>query len=318
MQVGVIGLGAMGKNHARVLSDMHSVTEVKLYDPLGGELNKVFGIDVTANLDLFLENEMDYCVVSSPTSTHREIALRLASRKLPALIEKPLASNFIEAKEISDAFVDSGTLGAVGHIERFNPSIVELRKNLDSGMIGKLIQITTRRVGPYSGRIRDVGVVKDLASHDIDLVSWLTGSQYRNIFSRTASPMDSQHEDSLLALGDLHNGTLFSHVVNWISPTKERVTSVLGEKGLLVADTLSGDLTLFENGTGLTNWDGVANLRGVSEGAVHKFEILKEEPLVQEHRSFQQALSSGDWSGVVSLKQGLEVLRVAELMLTQK
>ena len=317
MKVGVIGLGAMGKNHSRVLSNMQSVTELKLYDPLGRDLDKVLGLEVDSDLEMFLDNKFDYCVVSSPTSTHLEVALKLAERGLPTLIEKPLASNFAEAKEISKAFRSSGTLGAVGHIERFNPSIIELRKNLKTDLIGKLIQITTRRVGPYSGRIRDVGVVKDLASHDIDLVSWLTGSQYRNVFARTASPMMSPHEDSLLALGDLENGTLFSHVVNWVSPKKERVTSVLGEGGLLVADTLSGDLFFFENGTSLTTWDGVANLRGVSEGAVHKFEILKEEPLVQEHRSFQHALFSGDWSEVVSLEQGLEVLRVAELMLKQ-
>lgn len=316
MKVGVIGLGAMGKNHARVLSNMSAVESLSLYDPLGDDLGLLHGEPVTSDLNHFLDHQFDYCVVSSPTHTHKDMALKLAALGVPVLIEKPLALSVEEALEISEAFESLGLLGAVGHIERYNPAIIALREKLESGLLGKIFQITTRRVGPYSGRIRDVGVVRDLASHDIDLVLSISGSSYKTVNSQLSFPLGSRHEDSLLAIGELENGVQFNHVVNWISPTKERVTSVLGERGLMVANTLTGDLSFFENGASVNPWDEESVLSGVSEGAVHNFPIAKVEPLVQEHRVFQSALQGERVSELVSIKQGLEVLKVAETLLS--
>jgi predicted dehydrogenase len=315
LKVGVIGLGAMGKNHARVLSNMSSVESLSLYDPLGSDIGSLHGQEVTDDLNHFLEQGFDYCVISSPTHTHREMALKLAALGVPVLIEKPLAFSVEEAEEISQVFESLGLLGAVGHIERYNPAIIALREKLESGILGKVFQITTRRVGPYSGRIRDVGVVMDLASHDIDLVLSISGSSYKTVNSQLSFPLGSRHEDSLLAIGELENGVQFSHVVNWISPTKERVTSVLGDRGLLVANTLTGDLSFFENGSSVNAWDEASVLSGVSEGAVHNFTIAKIEPLIQEHRAFQNALNGDRVSELVSIRQGLEVLKVAEKLL---
>lgn len=305
----------MGKNHARVLSNMASVDELVLYDPMGTDIGWLHGREVSDDLDSFLNQQFDYCVVSSPTSTHRDMALKLASLNNPALIEKPLAFSVDEALEISKAFESRGLLGAVGHIERYNPAIIALREKLETGILGKIFQITTRRVGTYSGRIRDVGVVKDLASHDIDLVLSITGSTYKSLNCQLSSPLGSGHEDSLLAIGELGNGVHFSHVVNWISPTKERVTSVLGENGLMVADTLHGKLSLYENGSVVPNWSGPPGERGVSEGALKTYELELVEPLLSEHLAFQSALVSGSRESVVSLDQGLNVLAVAERML---
>ncbi len=306
----------MGKNHARVLSNMASVDELVLYDPLGEDIGQLHEREVNSNLESFLSQQFDYCVVSSPTSTHRNMALKLASLGIPALIEKPLAFSVDEALEISEAFESRGLLGAVGHVERYNPAIIALKEKLDAGILGKIFQITTRRVGPYSGRIRDVGVVKDLATHDIDLVLSISESAYKTIDAHVSFPIGSGHEDSLLAIGELVNGVQYSHVVNWISPTKERVTSVLGENGLIVADTLTGKLSMYENGTSVNPWDELAVLQGVSEGAVHELAVSKVEPLVQEHRVFQLAIMGKTDTGVVSINQGLEVLRVAERILS--
>ncbi len=305
----------MGKNHARVLCNMASVDELVLYDPMGADIGRLHGREISDNLESFLSQQFDYCVVSSPTSTHRDIALKLASLNTPALIEKPLAFSVEEALEISEAFESRGLLGAVGHIERYNPAILALTEKLATGMLGKIFQITTRRVGPYSGRIRDVGVVKDLATHDIDLVLSISASSYKSIHAKLSFPFDSGHEDSLLAIGELDSGVQFSHVVNWISPTKERVTTVLGENGLMVADTLFGKLSLFENGSSVNAWDEQSVLRAVSEGAINEIAVSKVEPLLQEHKVFQTALSNNSDPGIVDLRQGLEVIRVAERLL---
>jgi predicted dehydrogenase len=312
MKVGVIGLGVMGKNHARVLSNMASVSDLVLFDPLGAQLGVVHGVTVESNIDTFLNQDMDYCVVSSPTSTHLEMGLKLAERNIATLIEKPLASNEEDGQKLVDAFDKAGVIAGVGHVERFNPAIMAMKEKLQYGVLGNVYQIATRRVGPYSGRIRDVGVVKDLASHDIDLVGWLSQSNYESLNSRTLKPMGNEHEDILLAIGTLGNGSLVSHLVNWVSPTKERVTSVLGEKGMLVADTLSVDLYFFEKGSQPTNWDGISIFKGTSEGATHKFELAKNEPLVNEHLAFQKAIVEMSPSGLATLSEGLEVLRVAE------
>jgi predicted dehydrogenase len=319
MKVGVIGLGVMGKNHARVLSSMESVSEVVLFDPFAEEIGLVHGVKVQSKLDDFLKSGLDYCVVSSPTITHLEIGLKLAELKIPTLMEKPLASSQSEGKKLVEAFHSSGVTAAVGHVERFNPAILAMKDKLSEGLLGELYQITTRRVGPYSGRIRDVGVVKDLASHDIDLVTWLSGSRYDSLDSRTLRPLGKGHEDIFLAIGTLANGVLVSHLVNWVSPTKERITSILGEHGMLVADTLSVDLYFFEKGSQSINWDRMSLLKGSSEGATHKFELEKNEPLVNEHLAFQGAIAvGGNLNGASSFEEGLGVLEIADLILGDK
>ena len=305
----------MGRNHARVLSKMASVDAVALYDPLGSTMGLLHGIDVNDRLESFLNQNFDYCVVSSPTSTHREMALELAALGIPALIEKPIAFSVEEGSEIAEAFNSRDLLGAVGHIERYNPAIIALKAKLSEGILGSIFQITTRRVGPFSGRIRDVGVAKDLASHDIDLVCSISNSTYKNVYSQLAFPLGTGNEDSLLAIGEMENGVQFSHVVNWISPTKERVTSVLGENGLLVADTLLGKLSFFKNGSSYENWSRPTGDRGVSEGAVTVYELDLVEPLLAEHVAFQSALETGSREFVASIGEGLNVLSVAERMI---
>lgn len=314
MRVGVIGLGVMGKNHARVLGSLESVDEVFLYDPMAKSIGPVFGCSVTDDLSSFLENKMDYCVVSSPTSTHKEMALALARHSINALIEKPLASSESEAREIHKIFVAAGLFSAVGHVERFNPAVVALKDKLSAGLLGKIFQISTRRIGPYSGRIRDVGVVKDLASHDIDLVLWISGAKYESLDSRIIRPLGNNHEDALVAIGTLSTGAIVNHTVNWLSPAKERVTMVLGEKGVLVADTLNGDLYFYENGSAINEWSGMSLLTGATQGASHRFELKKIEPLVSEHLSFQKAITKSGDCEAATLEDGIEVLRIAELM----
>ena len=305
----------MGRNHARVLSGMGSVDEVRLFDPASMDGDNFLGHRIESDLERTLDGGLDYCVVSAPTNTHEELALMLASRKIPALVEKPIAPSVTEGKKILDAFNSAGVVGGVGHIERYNPAAIGLKSKIEEGVLGQVYQITTRRVGPYSGRIRDVGVIKDLATHDIHLVTWLTGESYDLISARTASPSDGDHEDSVLAIGNLSDGTLVSHVVNWISPTKERVTTVLGERGLLVADTLGGNLFYHENGTNQSNWDSLAQFKGISEGPVHKFELESIEPLVLEHTAFQKAVETKSTEGIVSFGEALVVLETAERMI---
>lgn len=114
--------------------------------------------------------------------------------------------------------------------------------------------------------------------------------------------------------GRLANGVITSHLVNWLSPMKERVTVVTGSRGAFVADTLGGDLSFFENGTVTTEWESVSAFRGVAEGPMVRFALAKREPLRVEHEAFRDAVL-GLRHDIVTMREGLETVRVAEAVL---
>jgi oxidoreductase, NAD-binding domain protein len=245
---------------------------------------------------------------------HKEIGLKVAEAGVHALIEKPLAKTFEDAQRLAKAFAAQGLVGAVGHIERYNPALQELRRRLEAGELGDLYQICTRRQGPFPARIADVGVIKDLASHDIDLTAWVTQRDYELVAARTMFKAGREYEDMVSATCQLSGSLMSNHLVNWLTPTKERLTLVTGEKGMFIADTLTADLTFYANGQIQTTWDDIAQFRGVSEGDVTRFAIAKPEPLRTEHENFRDAVL-GQASDIVTLEQGAQVVRVCEAMI---
>jgi predicted dehydrogenase len=250
-------------------------------------------------------------VVSTPTETHEEIGLQLAEAGVATLIEKPLAHDSKAAQALAEAFERSGVVACVGHIERFNPSLREMRRRLAEGQLGEVYQVVTRRQGPFPARIADAGVILDLATHDFDLTAWVTASPYRSVAARTTHRSGREHEDLVSAVGMLDNGVIATHLVNWLSPLKERVTAVTGEKGCFVADTVTADLTFYQNGTQHVEWARVASFRGVTEGDVTRFAIPKPEPLLTELSGFVAAVR-GEPGDTVTLAEGLRTVQVAE------
>lgn len=315
LRVGLAGLGVMGKHHLRILSQLDEVDLVGVYDIESRPIPTSSKVKFVSSFDELIKSDIDYCVVSAPTSTHFEIGLQLASHGVHALIEKPITAYLIEARQLVDVFAKKNLIGGVGHVERFNPAIQTMREKIAEGLLGDVFQIATRRQGPFPARISDVGVVKDLATHDIDLTMWVMQDVYQSISSQTGHRSGRQNEDLLVAIGKLKNGVIVNHLVNWMSPFKERNVTVIGSNGALVADTLTSDLTFFENGTQTDSWDGVATFRGVSEGIVTRFSLNKTEPLLAEHIAFRNAVRSRDTSGIVTLQQGLSTLEVADRLL---
>lgn len=314
LRAGLIGLGMMGRHHARNLRAIDGVDLVAVADP-GGDPHGVAGsLDVKSSVEELIAEGLDYVVVATPTATHEEVGTKLAQAGVHALIEKPLAKETSSAKHLAELFAAKGLVGAVGHIERYNPALQELRKRLEHGDLGDLYQVQTRRQGPFPARIADVGVVKDLASHDIDLTAWVTQRRFELVAARTMSKAGREYEDMVSATCQLSGGLMSSHLVNWLTPTKERVTIVTGEKGMFVADTLTADLTFYANGNVQTTWDDIAQFRGVSEGDVTRFAIAKPEPLRTEHEQFRDAVLGKD-ADIVTLEQGARVVEVCEAMI---
>jgi UDP-N-acetylglucosamine 3-dehydrogenase len=312
MRVGVIGAGVMGSNHIRVLEQSKTVDEVlvfdeyKQYDKLS---QRVFQVDSLSDL---LESAIDYAVIATPTSKHVDIGLQLAKNQIPTLIEKPVASSVNDAEVLLEAFNSNSTMSWVGFVERFNPAAQAMRARLTEGLIGDVLQISTRRVGPYPSRISDVGVLLDLASHDIDLTRWLTGQDYESCSSRLMSVLDSPHEDAFLGLGTLESSVTVAHEVNWLTPRKTRSISILGTTGMLVADLLNAEVRLYKNGHESSDWELYRQLRGVSEGEMIQFVVAVREPLILEHEAIQSELLTGESSDLCPLHEGVSNLKIVE------
>ncbi|WP_265736857.1 Gfo/Idh/MocA family protein [Phaeacidiphilus oryzae] len=314
LRAGLVGLGAMGRNHCRVLRGLDGVELVGVVDPLGDPHGAATGVPVLSTVEELLALGVDYAVVACPTAYHEEIGLKLAVNGVHALIEKPLAHSVEAARRLVDAFEAQQLVAAVGHIERYNPALVALRARLENGDLGEVFQVVTRRQGPFPHRIADVGVVKDLGTHDIDLTAWVTGQAYHSVAAHTAHRSGREHEDMVAVVGRLDGGAIANHLVNWLSPLKERVTVVTGERGCFVADTLTADLTYYANGALTTEWEALRAFRGVSEGDMVRYAINKREPLLAEHLAFRDAVA-GLPSELVTLRQGLRTVEVAEAVL---
>ncbi len=314
LRAGLIGMGAMGRNHARVLNSLEGVELVAVADPMASASAVPSGVQLVQEVEQLIALGIDYAVVACPTIFHEPIGLALAEAGVHALIEKPLANTAEASNRLAAAFEARGLVAGVGHIERFNPAIASLRERLEAGELGEILQVVTRRQGPFPGRIADVGVVKDLATHDIDLTGFVTGQTYRTISAQTISRSGREHEDMIAAVAQLSGGTIANHSVNWLSPFKERTTVVTGDKGCFVADTLTADLTFFANGVVDTEWEALSNFRGVSEGDMIRYAIRKREPLLVEHENFRDAVS-GKSHDIVDMRMGATTVAVSESML---
>lgn len=313
LRVGVIGIGSMGRHHVRNVRETPGLQLVALADPAGDKFEVAGDLEVGRGVEDLIKAGIDAAVVAVPTGYHEEVAIALAQAGVHTLIEKPLAQDVAAGERIAAAFAAAGVIGAVGYVERCNPAILEMRRRIAAGQLGEIYQIVTRRQGPFPARIADVGVIKDLATHDVDLTAWVAGSQYASIYAQATRKSGREHEDMVVATGRLQNGTLVNHVVNWYSPFKERTTVVTGEKGSLVADTMTGDLTYYANGTVAVEWDQIAAVRGVSEGEVTRYAVTKREPLRVEHENFRDAIVAGG-TDYVPLSDAVATLRVLDAM----
>ncbi len=311
LRAGLLGVGSMGRHHARILRDVDGVELVAVADP-GGDPHRVAGgIPLLDGVHGLIAARIDIAVVAIPTRFHADAALALADAGIHTLVEKPITNDSATGHRVSETFQQRGLVGAVGHVERFNPALQQLRARLAEGDAGSVYQIATRRQSTFPARIGDVGVAKDLGTHDIDLTAWVAQSVYASVSAQTAFKSGREFEDMIAMNGRLENGVVTNHLINWLSPMKERVTMVTGERGTFVADTATGDLTFYANGTEPLEWESVSSFRGVSEGDVTRFAFAKREPLRAELEAFRDAVL-GQPSELSTMAEAVHTLEVVE------
>ncbi len=319
LKVAVIGVGAMGQNHARVYADMPGVKLVGIADTDELFVNQIahhyYCQAYTDFHRLLDEMKPDAVTVAVPTVEHPQVALEVIQRGIHVLIEKPIAFNVIDGEKIVAAAKAAGVKLMVGHIERFNPAVTTLKEYLSIGELGRVFQMDARRQGPFPARVKDVGVVIDLAVHDLDVMRFISGADIIRVFAETERRIHSEHEDLLTGLVRLDDNTVGTLTINWLTPTKIRELFVIGERGMFRVDYLTQDLYFFENATTpIGDWP-FRVLRGVSEGRMIRHVVVKKEPLRAELEAFLAAVRD-EIPVAVDGQDGLRVLQLAQAIVT--
>ena len=319
LKVAVIGVGSMGRNHARVFAEIEGVNFVAVADAsleLANSVGDKYGVSAYGNYEELLETEKPQVVsVVVPTAMHEEVATAAMQSGADVLVEKPIASTVDEGERLIKLAENLGRRLMVGHIVRFNPAIRTLKEKLENNELGRIFQIVCRRVGPFPARIRDVGVVVDLAPHDIDVMRYLTGESPTRVYAEIEQRVHTGHEDLVFGLLHFPGGVTGALEINWLTPTKVRETLVLGERGMFRVDDLTQDLYFFENAeTDGDLWPALGTIKGVSEGRMVRYPLSRYEPLRAELEAFIEAIQK-DEAMPVSGEDGLEALRLAQALI---
>src|SRR5689334_20581958 len=313
LRVGVIGIGTMGSNHARVLTGLSGVRLVGVADPDRAQrefVTRALGCPAVENVEALLDLGVDAVTIAAPTHLHRDIALVCIERGIHVLVEKPIASSVEEGLEIIAAARRAGVTLMAGHVERFNPAVQAIKEALRDEDI---LSIAITRVGPFPPRMSNVGVVIDLAVHDIDLISWFTESQIIEVQPQLSSAK-AEREDIALLQFRTASGVLAHINTNWLTPFKARTVHVATKAKYVIGDLLTRQVTEcfgFQP-------DGSYSMRHLSVGHA--------EPLRSELSAFVDAVRSNSRpqvtgeEGVASLEIAIRCLdsRPADMAATRK
>ena len=306
LRVGVVGVGVMGSNHARVLAELPGVEFVGVADPDRIQAHSVaqaLGCAEFPDFASLIEQDVEAVTIAAPTHVHQEIALACIKRGIHVLVEKPIASTIAEGRAIVAAARRAGVTLMVGHVERFNPAVQAIKDALRGEDI---LSIAITRVGPFPPRMSNVGVVIDLAVHDIDLIRWFTDSEIVEVQPQLSSAV-AEREDIALLQFRTASGVLAHINTNWLTPFKARDVQVATRRKYVMADLLTRQVTEcfgFQP-------DGAYSMRHLPVGHA--------EPLRSEIAAFVAAVRSGTApavsgeEGVASLEIAMRCLRASDV-----
>src|SRR5215468_9546282 len=304
LRVGVVGVGVMGSNHARVFAGLPGTELVGVADPDRKQAEfvaRTLGCAPVADVDQLIERDADAITIAAPTHLHRDIALTCIRHGIHVMVEKPIASSVEEGQEIISAARRAGVTLMVGHVERFNPAVEAIKEAIRGEDI---LSIGITRVGPFPPRMSNVGVVIDLAVHDIDLIRWFTDSDIVDVQPLTANAV-AEREDIALLQFRTTSGVLAQINTNWLTPFKARTIHVATRDKYVIGDLLTRQVTEcfgFQP-------DGSYSMRHLSVGYT--------EPLRNELVAFFTAIRQGG-APVVSGEEGVASLEIAMRCLEQR
>ena len=310
LNVGVIGIGLMGQNHARVYSEIANL--IGIADPneeILGEVSKRFNVEGYKHFkDLLILKDLDAVSISSPTSTHFDVTKAAIEAGKHVLVEKPMGGELERAKELVAKAKEKGVVFAVGYIERHNPVVGITKKLIEKKEFGEVISVSSRRVSSFPSRIKDVGVILDLGIHDIDVIRYLLDSKVRSVYTLAGETGKKEFEDHANILLEFDNGIFAFIEVNWLTPMKVRKVSLTCSQNFVEMDYINQNLMI--SSSTIRKLD-IGNLYRIpQEYEERKIEVEKREPLKNELSDFLDAIEKGK-EPLVSGEEGVRTLEIA-------
>ena len=295
VNVGVIGVGAMGENHVRVYHKMEEANLMGVSDVSERALKKIekkYGAKgYTDYCELLANPEIEVVSVCVPTTFHHDVVMEAIKHKKHVLVEKPIAFTLTEAEEMIAAAKEAGVILATGHVERFNPAVQKAKELIDDGVIGDIVSAFAKRVGPLPPRIKDVGVSIDLAIHDLDIMNYLFEEEITQVYGTMNSSFDdSEFEDHAEIMVSFDNESTGIIEVNWLTPYKRRELELTGTAGIISVDYIQQSIEVFGK-------------------FAQDIEIVHEEPLKGELKSFLNSVVE-EKEPVITGEDGLKALKM--------
>jgi UDP-N-acetylglucosamine 3-dehydrogenase len=311
LKIGVIGTGSMGKNHARVCSELEQIELVGIADANIETAKKVAErFDTKAFFDYKeLLQEVDAAIIATPTITHHDITMDFLDNGKHVLVEKPICESVEKAQILTKKAEETGLVLAVGHIERHNPAVKFVKEAMQNKKFGELITITSKRVSNLPGRIRDVGVIFDFGVHDIDVMRYLAGN-VESVYARAGKfNKNISHEDHANVVLNFENGVCGVVEVNWLTPTKIRKLFLTCSKNFVEADYMNQTVTI--SSSSFKQIDEMNLFRVPIEYNTNQIALEKREPLRNEIEDFVTAIQQNK-QPLATGNDGLLALKIVE------
>ena len=311
VKVGVIGVGRMGKYHVGILSELPEVELTTVVD-IDSKSRKVieenYGTPSFENYkDIY--GKVDAAVVAVPTRLHFPIAKDLLNAGIHVLLEKPCANNLDHARELFQIAEDKALILHVGHVERFNGAVQELHKIVDSPIF-----VECRRMGPFTDRIKDDGVVLDIMIHDIDIILNLIQSKVIKTHVLGASVFSTK-DDLVNAQLEFENGCIANIIASRASQNQIRTLSITQKDSFVVLDYTDQEIYVHRQSSSEHKLSK-DSLRYKQESLVERIFVHKDNPLKLELKHFLDCATNGS-PRKVAIDNELYSLEVALNILSQ-
>jgi UDP-N-acetylglucosamine 3-dehydrogenase len=319
VKIAVIGVGVMGYNHVRVLSEIEEAELIAVSDSninRAKEIATRFRIPhYSSNHNEMLEKEdLEAVVIAVPSKFHKPIFLDCMRHNVDIFVEKPIADTLMSADEMIDSLNSKSIVFTVGHIERFNPVVMKIKELIDSNYAGEIYLVDTIRSGPFPKRLFDVGVLIDLAVHDVDIINYLIGRMKQVYSNLIFSDKREVYAKVLFKISDTIKG---SSEFSWVSPKRIREIKIHGTKGTIVGDYTNQEVWFYENADfiegSFIDYQSMVIGGSISEGKVIKFPISKSEPLKNELKHFIDCVKTKK-KPLITAEEAREALKIATLI----
>lgn len=297
LRTAVIGTGFWGKNHARVYKELAETELLAICDidaERASNVAKQFGVTPYSSVGkMFKKEDIEAVSVCTWSTSLAKEATKAVENGKHVLVEKPMAANTKQAKKLLDTAEKMGVHLTVGFLMRFIPGLQRMKKAVENKAIGELVCATAKRVSQWPERIGDIGVVKDTAIHDIDVMLYLFNDDPIAVYAKTGSMRHKKFEDYAQIMLTFEGGKSAFIESNWLTPYKTRILIATGSEAIMRLDYITQELTVED----------------ANETVQPRFQI--QEPLKLELQHFANCIRKKEKPLITGL-DGLKALRIAE------